>query len=790
MSILILVDRKDTYDQKEAIEGSYAYCLSRWCRNAGINMQDVEVLRLGDNKYDEEIFEDSTADDYIRTLNPSMIIGLGRMSLMYLKGREAFQFTKKGECIVSLDDQRGAPFLNRINGCPTICTYTPRYIFMLYALETIVQSDFNKAARLHSTGWSPPEYSINFIPTYGEAMSRLQQFYDENKVLSVDIETRKTGKMTCIGFADSESTAFVLPFEPFDYGTKRVSYNAEEMRELLQMTKRVLEHCPCVGHNAVHFDHYDLYARYGILTRFIGDSMFGFWELYPSYEKSLGFVSSMLTDNMYWKGMLKESRTGKCPRWKEFEYNGLDCIIAYQCWKEIHSRLKANDDLMNHYKFNIRVSRAYNYMSKRGCCIDKEKLNQMKIDTLKQINDTQEELNASAGKSINVKSPKQMKEWLYHDLRLPIAYKAKKDKFGNREQTETADALSVYKAAGEHPEIPALGIAAKLRKLHKKMSGLEGIETDEKGICHWSFNCCGTKVGRSSGSKPLIEAGVQPQNVDKAFRDLFIPPDGMVWVKADLEGADSVTMGACMKALGEPLLMDDIKHRIKPAQTVALELMTGEPFTQKSQEEIKAAIHLLKEPKGKKFYKITKAVNHGSAYMLGFDGMSDNMLRISEGELYVSPKDCKTYQQKLFSRYNYKRYHLEIEKIMRRDPMLKAANGQTRIFYGRADNAMCREMCSYLPQVHTAYVTNKVIERFYYDKAARKGDRLLLQLCNQVHDELCGFVYEDEVDEVERLFKEFCYVPLSIWGVDFIIEFEAQCGPTWGTMTRDFKLYE
>ena len=98
-------------------------------------------------------------------------------------------------------------------------------------------------------------------------------------------------------------------------------------------------------------------------------------------------------------------------------------------------------------------------------------------------------------------------------------------------------------------------------------------------------------------------------------------------------------------------------------------------------------------------------------------------------------------------------------------------------------------MCSYLPQVHTAYVTNKVIERFYYDERAKKNGRPMLKLCNQVHDELCGFIREDEIDEVEALFKEFCYVPLTIWGVDFVIEFEAQVGANWGNMTRDFNLY-
>lgn len=781
--ILILVDRKDKASQVSVVEGSYAFQIRKWCEHAGIDLDQVEVIRLGNNSFDEDILNSNEVDEFIKNYNPDFIIGLGKMSLCYLKGQTG----------LALDNERGAPFYNVKNHCPTICTYTPRYIFMLYDLNVIVEHDFAKARRLAEIGWTKPEYTINFTPTFNDVIERLNFFLTEKDsipALSVDIETLMTGKMTCIGFSWSETEAMTIPFVPYKFGIESRKWTANEEHIILCKIKEVLETCRCVGQNAVHFDHYVLFRRYGILTKFIDDTMFGFWELYPSFDKNLGFMSSMLTDNVYWKGLLKESRKGLVARTEEFRYNALDCIVALQCHNRIQERLCQNEAMLEHYKFNIRVSRAYQYMSARGCKINKEKLSVMKGKCMAEVEATQAELNDLAGKVINVKSPKQMKEWLYVDLGLPQKLKAKKDKFGNREAVETADALSVYKLAGEHPELPALTVAARLRKLHKKLSGLEAVRTESDGTCHWSFNCCGTKVGRSAGYKPLFEEGVQPQNVDKAFRDLFIPPDGMMWIKADLEGADSVTMAACMKALGQDQLMIDTLHRIKPAQTVALQLLTGKPFTEMSVEEILANKYLLKEPKGKKFYKITKAVNHGSAYMLGFEGMSDNMLRISEGELYVSPKECKHIQEMLFHRYDYRVYHKAINSIMCRDAFLVAANGQQRRFYGRADNATCREMCSYLPQVHTAYVTNKCIERFYYDKDAYVNGRPILQLCNQVHDELDGFIYEDEQDKFIELFKRFCYVPLTIWGIPFNIEFEVQGGDSWGNLNKDFNIYE
>ena len=786
MKIAVIVDHKDKATDRAEIEGSYAWQLQKWLKNAGIST--ARVLRLGDKLFDEQIFN-SKIDDQLKEYNPDFIIGLGKMSLIYLRGREVLEFDKNGNAKVSLDDERGMPFINCKTGCPALCTYTPRYIFAQYALNIIVEQDFLKAARLAKTGWKPPVYNINYIPTFEEARTELLRMYERKLEVACDIETCGKGMVTCIGFAWSEADAMTIPFVPYNYNGTYRRYSEIETYQLWSLIKKVLEENRIIGQNFCHFDHNILFTRYGIKSNLVEDTMLGFWELHPSFDKNLGFLSSLLTDNEYWKGMLKESRSGKVPRWYEFKYNCLDCLVDYQVYKRIQEELAGKPTLDNHYRFNLRVSRAYQYMSIQGVRIDKDKHNKMLKEYRKKVSETQELLNELAGKEINVRSSKQMKEWLYGELKLPVQTKAVKDKFNQRESRETADALSVYKLAGQYPEYPALTVASSLRKHLKKLSDLEALEYDDKGICRFNFNVVGTKVGRSSGSKPLYDKGVQPQNVDKAFRTLFLPPEGMLWFKADLEGADSVTMGACMQALGDSRLMDDIRHGIKPAQTVALELLTGKPYTSFSQEQILKDKHLLKTPEGKKEYKVAKAVNHGSAYKLGFAGMSDNMLRLSEGELYVSPEDCKRVQQKLFSRYNYPIYHVAMERKMRSDPFLVAANGQERRFYGRQDNTMLREMCSYLPQVHTAYVTNKNIERYYYDKEARRDGHLILKLCNQVHDELCGFVYEDDADKLAELYKKFWAVPLTIWGVTFTIEFEGQLGPSWGEQTITLDLY-
>ena len=805
VKIFIVVDRKDNNKWSAPMEGAALFYLRRWLEESGIQLgiDSVKVERLIDAAYDREpsATEKESMTSMIKMYKPDFIIGLGKAALQFLKGNNTS----------SLMDERGMPFYSVIDNIVALCTFTPRYTFMVAHDEVIAKIDIAKAVRLARNGWKLPEYNNYFHPTFEEAKARLN-WCIENKDnihrLSIDIETLfANGKMTCFGFAWSETEGMVIPFVPYTWAGQHRSFTWEQTLILLRLIKKMCEVCKCVGHNAVHFDHYVLARNYGILSNLVDDTMFGWWELYPSFDKNLAFVSSILTDNTYWKGMLKEARSGKVERWQEFKYNGLDCIVALQCANRIEERLAKKPNAKLHYDFNIRVSRAYQHMAFEGCRIDKDLLEQKKAEVKAELAEKTQLFNEMNGKVVSVTSPKQMKDWLYKDLGLPMKLKAKKDKYGNREAAETADALSVYILAGENPDIPALKVANRLRKLHKRLSGLEGIQTDDKGVCRWSFNCVGTKVGRSSGYKPLHEPGVQPQNVDKEFRDIFIPPEGYLWVKADLEGADSVTMAACMKAIKDfkmlgssqfiyrnkkaiPIVYDgldnlyhDIEAWIKPAQVVALEILLKQPVTTWSIEQIKEKLKLLKTPEGKKVYKIAKAINHGSAYMLGFSGMSDNMLRLSEGELYVSPTICEHFQKTLYARYDYRMYHAVIKNIMEADRTLEAANGQKRFFYGRPDSAMHREMCSYLPQVHTAFVTNKVIERFYYDKESK------LLLCNQVHDELCGFVKESDVDALEEQFKQKCNVPLTIWNIPFTIRFEAQCGSTWGKMEKDFNLY-
>lgn len=701
--------------------------------------------------------------------DPHVIVCLGSLSL---------EFFKRGSD--SLDDERGAPFLWKKRLC--IATYHPRDIFMRYHLLPLLQADLGKAIRLGKSGWRQPEYNIVCLPSYEQTIKTLEDFVRRKPYLSVDIETDyKTGIMTCIGFAYSTTSAFVIPFVSMD--GRKPYWLPQQSAVIYRLLDRVLRTCPCVGHNAAHFDHAMLAKVHGLPTNFIDDTMFAQWSCYPEFSKSLSFCSSLYTDNPYWKDELKLARSGKIPRWKEFEYNGRDCIITLQCAVALGKELKQRHaGVRDHYKFNICVSRAYQYMSMRGAFIDREKLMTRTMQLQALVEQKTEELHDTIGFKINVKSPKQVKEYLYSKKRLGLPERTTsfKNPDGTTDERVTADYLTTLYLGRTYPQYPAVTLIGELRKIHKRLSSLTKIKYDALGICRWNFNVVGTETGRSSGYKPYDGLGIQPQNVDRRERDLFLPPDGYWWCKADLEGADSVTVAACLEALGDPRLHEDIKAGIKPAQTLALAMMLGSHVLSWSQSEILAALKDLKTLQGKTLYRVAKAINHGSAYMLSPGGMHTNIFKQSDGELFITPEECKKNQQLLFARYDYPLYHRQVESLMRSGATLRASSGQERVFYGRADNSTLRKMLAYLPQAHTAYVTNMAIKRMYEDPANRTATGLFLQLCNQVHDETDFYVPVGHEKKAADIFNRAKDVPLSVWGVDFTIQFDAEYGTSWG----------
>jgi DNA polymerase I-like protein with 3'-5' exonuclease and polymerase domains len=751
---------------------AYANVSGKFPKNALLsNLTDQELL-----------VETKELVDIIDALKPKVILGLGR---------QTSRFIKPG--CGDIDDERGAPFKTPYG--VGLLSYHPREIFRKYENNIVAISDFRKAHHLLTQGWKEPEWNINYKPTFQEAVTLLHRFLESKCALGVDIETNYHLKCTCIGLAYNRTSALVIPFI-----TPTGSYWSEhEEKVIWKLLSRVLEKNPLIGQNAVHFDHYVLARGYNILANFVADTMLAHWEVYCEMPKSLAFINSLYLMNPYWKSVLKEARSGRIHYSEEWKYCGQDGCVTIQGAQEIKKEfVDLPPKAYEHYKFNIRVSRAFQYMAIHGSRFDVKK----RDDRLRELRDEEVKLqlllNEQAGRQIMVTSPQKMKRWLYDELKLPIRYVEKRNSEGDLEQRETQDYLTLLLLGREFPHLPAILTAGKLRKLKKRISTLSSIVcrpgTD---IVGWNFNIIGTETGRAAGYKPTDGWGVQPQNQDARDRDLFLAGEDEFWCKADLEGADSWTVAAMLSSLGDNTMMDDLLGGIKPAQALTIAVLFGQHLISAPTEHLrsflpdfKKAIKAQEAQRGKKRsdYDAMKAVSHGSNYCMGPQNVHETTFKKSNGELYVPVADCRTYQGLYEKRYKgLFKLREKMAALLSSHGYLDAFSGNRRYFYGRRDNSTVREMISQLPQAHTTYATNLLLERLYYWKGNRLDNKLVLlhKPINQVHDETNTLFPRTEIERARDIFQKCSYNRIVCWGVEFTIPFEVTYGVNWGQCDED-----
>lgn len=741
------------------------------------------------NQLPESVYQNEKAQtiDIIKQLKPKVMLVLGRQTARALKLG-----------ILDLDDERGAPFMWN-ETTVGLLSYHPKEVFRQYELNIISIADFTKARRILVEGWKndSADWNIIYQPSFKEACEYLHKFYDARAVLGCDIETNFVSqRMTCVAFAWNSISAICIPLA---IPTGRY-WSEHEEKIIWRLLARVLENCPLVGHNAVHFDHWVLATKHKILPHFIADTMFATWEVYCEMPKSLAFCNSLYLMNPYWKGVLKEARSGKIDYREEFKYCAKDTIVTLQSANALKAELgEMREGSLEHYRFNIRVSRAFQYMSVRGVDFNKTLRDSRVKELAAESVVMQDKLNIVVGRTINVRSPKQMKTWLYDELKLPVKYKEKKDEFGDIEMRETQDYLTMLYLARQFPSKPELMLAAKLRKLYKRISSLSAIETRPDGRVSWTFNVVGTETGRAAGYKPLDGYGVQPQNVDRRDRDLFLAGPGYDWIKADLEGADSWTVAAQLVSLGDTRMMEDLLGGIKPAVALTIAFLFGRHLIKASIDELltyaprfKDAMKAEKKLRGpgRTTYDAMKAVSHGSNYCMGPQTTHQNIFKKTDGDLFVPVEQCKAAQNLYEQRYRgLEKLHERMVGLLGSHGFLDSYSGNRRYFFGRRDNSTVRQMVAHLPQSHTTLATNQLFERAMHWDGNRLfvgRPNLLLEPLNQVHDEACLASPTVERERARDVFRKMSQNKMECWGVEFSIPFEANYGTNWGDCEEEF----
>lgn len=789
LKILIVGDIPyDSVSKQPFSNASYGK-LKILCDSAGVDIRHCYLHNVIDYYPGEQGFTSEAAKarlpsllSEIDAINPDVIIPLGANVYRALFGDLDIE-AKKQES--SIEDERGFPryFSCKHKRYLAVPTFHPVELFARHHLSPVASSDIKKAVRLGKDGWKVPEYKIKYWPTFEETVAILDYFYENKTRLSLDIETRNYF-ITCVGMAWSKTEAFVIPFHREflkPYFTKE--------QELIVWRKlaRVMETCPLLGQNAVHYD-YKVLLAHNIRANFVEDSMFASWQCYQELPKTLAFMLSLYTDLPYHKDVLSKARRGVIDYKQEFYYCGLDCCSTLQVYDEglmpeLRTRPEGSYD---RYRFNISLSRVFEYAGGHGVPFDSAKRDARVAELSDKAHAMAEDLNRKLGRSFNVRSPQQVRKLLYDEWKLPPKIKVTRDKdTGEEKESETADYLTILYLARTYPDLPQLKNIGVLRKLQKRISSLCSI-VPKDGLVYWDFSTVGTSTGRAAGKKPLNGHGCQPQNVDRRDRDLFFAPKGYSFLKADLEGADSWTQAAQLACLGDNRLMRDLLAGLKPAQALGLARVYGDEMLTKDTADLLPLKEVLKTPDGEVIYRICKAVSHGSAYMMKEMTMHMNIFKTSDGDLFVNPAECKKSQQLFYKRYNFPKVHEFVRQTMHSKGYLDYSDGSRQYFLGRKDDATLREMLAAAPQCHTGRGANTTLLNVFHDPENTYNGRLLLQPINQVHDETDMLFPTDQLEKAREIFYRACQLKQTFWGQTFQIPFESKWGETWDDCDNAF----
>ena len=422
--------------------------------------------------------------------------------------------------------------------------------------------------------------------------------------------------------------------------------------------------------------------------------------------------------------------------------------------------------------------------------------------------------------SLNVNSAKHFQHYLYEVLKLPVQMSNIR---GKEVQTPTSDYeallnLSRWCIQNKHDlGLSVVQAAIEIRALKTRQQMLS-ISADRDGRIRCGYNLVGSNTGRISCYESPTGSGYNLQTIPNytvekeapggvlGDRDLFLADEGYYLFQCDLAGADGWTVAAYCAMLGDSTMLDDYKAGIKPYAKIALKI-AGRELDYRNRDEVKAAIKRWKMTEIEKL--MAKKVQHGGAYLEGGLTISRNILKDSEGKVYMSPKEADTLKKWYINEmyWGIPKWHAWIENRLKERPVLVAESGQVRQFFGRPDEVITKAV-AFEPQANTTYAINLAAWRLWTDPDNRRSEssnvqndqritavdarqptssnghqsRCILRIepLHQVHDALIGqFRIEDTAWAVGKI-QQWFNNPLKIAGQNIVIPFEGKYGSAWG----------
>jgi DNA polymerase-1 len=582
-------------------------------------------------------------------------------------------------------------------------------------------------------------------PKAGDVLRYLQDIIDGSLTCSFDIEV-ETQQICCIAFATSPTLSMCIPFW---FGASGSWWSADAEIEIWEKIKEVLESPKIrkIAQNA-QYDMTILHDKYGINVQNLWlDTMIAFHAIYIELPKGLDFLCSIYTDVPYYKYYRTTNKANDF-----FRYNATDAAVTYECAMKIYKELEEAGMVDFYYEHMHSLIQPLMDITSVGVRVDTEAKKKAIKYITQQVVELQDSLVKLIGHELNVNSPKQMKGWLYEELKLKPKYKLRKDK---GEKTISADEEALEELYKE-TKLQALKVVLDIREARKLLSTyLEVTYDKEAGVerARTSYLITGTETGRLSSRETVYGTGTNMQNIPKGIvRQIFIPDEGKTFLNADLSQAEArvVAWLAGEDRLIKVFLDGGDIHRRNAAKIFR---KTEEAITKDERE-------------------IAKRVVHASNYGMGPVTFAKNA--------GISANEAKALLNAYFAEFpKIKLWHMSIQRDLRNSRVLTTPLGRRRIFFNRWDDSLLREGLAYIPQSTVADLLNMGLRRVY--NAYIGTD---VQILLQIHDAILLQVPTEEVHQVAKEVRKLLSIPIMINHLECVIPVDISVGKNWNDLGK------
>lgn len=602
-------------------------------------------------------------------------------------------------------------------------------------------------------------------------------------------------------------------------------YSDYERIQVLRSFARLMwrEDVPKVLQNSL-YDTFVLSYGYGILVRNVAeDTMLKSWCIYAELPRSLSCQASIYTREPHWKddSMYKGDGEGL--------YRGcaLDSCVTIECCEAQDGMLHGKR--LEHYRAIMEIRKPFAYMQERGVRYDITNVLRMLQENGAQMLPVRQRLRDWAGYDIcgetSISSKKLIACLYLGENKSGFKYEPqyKKEEGGRKGTTLTSDIEAILNLKKHNQADPFLADVA----LHRHLEGIREtlqIEPDPDGRvrCGYSLEA---ETGRVKCYTSPTGSGANLQTIQKSLRGNYTADPDYDFFQCDLEGADGWTVAARCAALGDDTMLLDYQAGMKPAKIIGLLYWFGSELNKLDRDSLKfhheRTFPIIKKAVGSWLYLGCKRVYHGTDYLMGIPTMQLNVLKDSFKEsgvpVYMGHAEAKQLQSGcMLARYvGVPYWHSWAEATVAATGKLESANGSVREFFGRRFGKdikdTVKEFLAHEPQSNTTWATNLAALNLWRDPANRVvsvsrkrftftcGDgythywagsiggfdrihpgALVIEPLHQVHDALCGQWPKFLCDWARPKVKSYFNNTLRIAGIDLVIPFEGNFGPSWG----------